>query len=662
MRFALLLLFCVSTRVGFSQTKAIYLQYFVKKDTLQLRWAPTNADLFIEGLQKGYEIKRTDLSNNVSQIFTILPFNARKAGLMTSSDTSVLFMTSFVDEFIERKFEVAEQKQAPYFMLNLAASTSRGIANVSGLYFEDVSVTPGSYSYEIRLTGATDFVDKIEVNTAVLSVNPECSALVGSSRIDLKEAYLTWEAKRMNKDYGGYWLLKSQDGKNFIPINTTPLYFLTSQYEPNKTKMDFVDTAVAEGKTYYYKLQPINHFADWGPASEITEVYIQKRLNGLCVIDTVRADELTRVISGHYTSKTTTDEIGAYILYRADKMDGEYKALKRVTTAANEFLFVYEGNLLSGDRHYFKVVAFSADGDSAVSYPYYYFSLDQEPPAVPSDLAGVISEKGVAKLSWKSPPDTDLQGYRVFRANSLKEEFVEVTKRIEPGLVFYDTLALNNLTSEIYYRIRAVDVNFNNSELTAPILLLKPDTIAPVASIFTGYELKPAGVVLVWANSQSEDLTYQAILRADGKQVDTLFVFKNEVTTWVDTSCRLGATYTYSILCKDKTGNKSFSELLPITYELGYRETATNLVGVVNRKDKKIVLTWDLPSATEIYSVAIYKAKNNGSFSLCKTLLEDFTGFEDTDLSPNNTYTYRIKVLYKSGHSSKMSAVVEVVY
>jgi hypothetical protein len=60
--------------------------------------------------------------------------------------------------------------------------------------------------------------------------------------------------------------------------------------------------------------------------------------------------------------------------------------------------------------------------------------------------------------------------------------------------------------------------------------------------------------------------------------------------------------------------------------------------------------------------VAIYKAKNDGAFRLCETLLEDFTLFKDTDLSPNNTYMYRIKVLYKSGHSSKMSAIVEVVY
>ena len=32
--------------------------------------------------------------------------------------------------------------------------------------------------------------------------NPDCSELIGSSRIDLKEVYLEWEAKELNDFYG----------------------------------------------------------------------------------------------------------------------------------------------------------------------------------------------------------------------------------------------------------------------------------------------------------------------------------------------------------------------------------------------------------------------------------------------------------------------------
>jgi hypothetical protein len=278
--------------VGFSQTKDIYLHYFVKKDTVQLRWAPTSPDLFISGVENGYEIKRTNLKDNSSQIFSIAPFNERKAGLLNSKDTTVLFMTSFVDEFISRNFTNENEKQAPYFMLNLAASSTRVIADVCGLYFEDVGLKDGSFLYEIKIKGTKEYSDKIELRVDQLSVNPPCNGIKGFSRVDLKEAYLSWEAKSKNKFYGAYWLLKSTDSINFMRVNTTPLYFLTSQYEPNKTIMDFVDTAVAEGKTYYYKLLPINHFGDLGPFSEVTKVYIQKRLHGICTVDSVRADTL----------------------------------------------------------------------------------------------------------------------------------------------------------------------------------------------------------------------------------------------------------------------------------------------------------------------------------------------------------------------------------
>src|SRR5690606_23115086 len=129
----------------------------------------------------------------------------------------------------------------------------------------------------IRFIGDSKFADKIEVDAEILSVNPKCSELNGSSRIDLKEVYLAWEGKSMNAFYGGYWIMKSENGSDFYRLNSTPVFFLTSQYEPNKIIVDFVDTAVTEGMTYYYQITPINHFAELGPSSNKVEVYIQKR-------------------------------------------------------------------------------------------------------------------------------------------------------------------------------------------------------------------------------------------------------------------------------------------------------------------------------------------------------------------------------------------------
>jgi hypothetical protein len=239
---------------------------------------------------------------------------------------------------------------------------------------------------------------------------------------------------------------------------------------------------------------------------------------------------------------------------------------------------------------------------------------------------------------------------------------VEVTNTLLPTCFFYDTLPLNNLTAEVYYRVRAVDLSFNNSKISEAILLLKPDTIAPVASVITGYEFKEEGLLLHWVNSQSEDLAGQGILRTNGVQQDTILYFVKGIDFVLDTSAHIGETYLYAIYSQDKAGNKSVCEPLSLTYELGYRAGVKQLTGSANRKDKKIALTWVIPNGLEVYSISIYKSKNGAPFQLCATLFESFSGYEDTELSPNNLYAYRIKVTYKSGHSSKMSAVVEVVY
>ncbi|NOQ73893.1 MAG: hypothetical protein GQ574_17935 [Crocinitomix sp.] len=658
----LLFILCFCGSFSFSQDKEIYLQYFVKPDTVQLRWAATSPNLFIRGLNEGYLITRTNAETSEKTEFEILPFSDRKKSLLESTDTITAFTASFIEEFLSNKAANEAQRQSPYFMFSLSASTNRSIANVLGVYWEDLNAGNNTFTYTIQFAGSTSIADKMTINAKQKSKNIPCSELIGTSRVDLKEAYLIWEAKSLNKAYGGYWLLKSEDGKNFKRLNTTPLYYFTSQYEPYKTIIDFIDTAVTEGETYYYKVAPINHFAEQGELSNVAEVYIQRRLNGICNIDTVRSNNLTRLIVGKYRTEVSADEISAYVLLRGDKIDSTFKVIDKIKSTSNSFEFAYETNLLSGDRHYFKVAAISPDADTVLSFPYYHFSLDQEPPKKPTAFNCEINEKGIAHLSWTAPADKDIQGYRIFRANSLKEEFIEVTKRLSPELTYQDTLRLDNLTSEVYYRIRTVDLNYNNSKSTAAILVMKPDTIAPVPCVIKKYKVEPKGIYLEWANSQSTDLAGQYLLRKGASKLDTLLKFQTEQDQILDTTCQIGGKYEYQILTVDRSNNQSFSAPLSVTYETGFRAAPTNLSGDVNRETKVISLAWNLNATEPIYSIQIYRAKNEGKFKLLQTIREDVTTYEDLKLSPNNVYHYKVKVTYQSGKSSKMSEAVEVVY
>ncbi|MCB9223648.1 MAG: fibronectin type III domain-containing protein [Crocinitomicaceae bacterium] len=646
-----ILFYCIS----YGQ-EAIVLKTFVKEEGLiQLRWAPTMPSIFQDGLNKGYVITRSG-SDGIKEI-VIAPLKDRKDDLKKIDDPSINDWIEFAEGVSQTKDE--NMLSQSFGMLTLAGSANKSMAKVLGFYFEDKDLS-GSYTYQVKIKGSSETSNEVKINSKKLDKNPDCSELKGYSRIDLKEAYMEWEAANLNPDYGGYWILKSENKKDFVKMNETPLFHFTSQYEPDKTTINYVDTTVLEGHTYYYKVQPINHFGDPGIESNIIEVYIQKRLTGLCIIDTVEANEYDRKIVGFYQGKPE-DEVQKFVLLRSQKVDSVYNVLEETNGTSKKFNFNFKADLLSGDRHYFKVAAISPDGDTAFSYPYYHFSLDQEPPGIPNSLEGIVDSNGIARLKWVAPEDKDLMGYRVFRSNSLKEEFVELTTRLDLSTNYTDTLNLNNLTSEVYYFVRAVDQNYNNGKNTEPILLMKPDTIPPVPGAIKFYKVSVDGVLIKWANSPSTDLANQYLIRTYENRPDTILSFQTENDSILDQTGRLGLSYRYYLLAVDKSGNQSQSQQIPITYEIGYRNAPKIEDATANLEDRNITLTWS-PIMEPIYSIQIYRAKNDGSYRLYETIRENISEFIDKDLSINNIYHYKIKVNYDSGISSKMSDSIEVMY
>lgn len=655
------LVVCCFSFCGFAQSDSLILKSFVKNDSIQLRWATDNPNLFIEGLKLGYSIKRTDLVSNEKVTYTIPPFENRKDEYLGSTDTNILLLAEFLLAYSSENFTHEKQKTMPFFGIIIAAGSNRKLSEMCGLYFEESRPINRQFEYQISLNNSSNIEATIKINTANEDVNPDCTPLSAISRVDLKEVYLKWEAKNQVSNYSGYWILKSTDQLNFEKLNRVPVHYMTSEYEPNKSIVDYVDTAVSEGETYYYQIQPINHFGDLGEPSNIAEVYIQKRLNGICKIDSIERKAYQRIIRGEYLS-LHDDKIGSYLLYRSEEVDRNFKLIETKKTTDWNFEFIYESDVKSGDRQYFKVAALSVDGDTVYSFPNYHFSYDQEPPAMPTEVSGDIDENGLVNLKWNAPDDSDIRGYRVYRQNSLTDELVEVTRNLSPATNYVDTIGLDNLTSEIYYSVRTVDLNYNNSPITTPILLMKPDTIAPVPPIFKSYAVLPNGVSLSWANSPSKDVVNQGLVKIYPTGIDTISFHSATDTTFLDSLNLPGSKLNYYLFAEDGSNNYAVSEPLNLKFETGIRYGVHQLNATTDRREKTITLTWQYVLNDPIYSVQIYRAKGDGKLRLYETIRNAEQTFIDTDLSPNNQYTYKVQVKYKSGHSSVLSEGVEVMY
>jgi uncharacterized protein len=653
------------------QDNQLVLRSFVKEDTVLLRWAPVNADVMIKGLKNGYFIYRSSDSacpgkEASGAAFTILPFQENKNRFLNSADPDVRQLAALVDELSTSSSLPAETKKMAFSVLMLAASTNKEIAGMLGIYYEDITCA-AEYQYKVGVRNSTETSIAISVNSASLTNHQPFTLLAGSARPKLKQAYLSWEAKSLQDGYSAYWIERSIDSIHFEKRNYVPYLFLRSSDEPNKVNCDFADTSVQEGVAYFYRICGISHFGETGNCSNVVRVYVPLSLYGECRIDSISANGFTRQISGKFIPRAGVPSGASgtpkyFVLMRSDSLESGFEVLSKQENAEGLFNFAATVAVESGDRHYYKVAAVSEDNDTAYSFPYYFFTLDQIPPSIPQNLSGMINDSGVVSLGWTQNPEADIRGYRIFRSNALHEEFTEITTAYCAETSFKDTLRLDNLTPEVYYRMVAVDFNFNNSETTAPVLLLKPDTIPPVSAVFINYTVKTNGVFLQWANSSSKDVAENYLVRFHNNKADTIFTWSDTVQTFEDLTGTNGSTYNYTVITRDRSGNISRSALLAVNYETGIRPGVSELSALTDRAQKQIVLSWKCPVET-IYSIQVYRSKNDEPFRLVKTIRDKAAiSFVDKDLNINNTYRYKLKVVYESGVSSVMSVPLTVVY
>jgi uncharacterized protein len=283
---------------------------------------------------------------------------------------------------------------------------------------------------------------------------------------------------------------------------------------------------------------------------------------------------------------------------------------------------------------------------------------------MPTNLTGKISEKGIVSLSWLSNKETDFMGYRVFSSHNLKNEFVEVTTSILTTTQFTDSVDLKLLNKAIFYKVVAVDQNFNTSEYSKPLSLSIPDKVAPAAPVFSKAKITGNQVDLEWIPSTSNDVveyTLARIVKGDTtKQVIKGWKKGGFENIYSDTKIELGKTYQYQLSAYDSTKNTSKALSKELEFENGVRKAVTEFSATINRDNKTILLKWSYE--TPIKKCTLYRKKNDQSFSLYQSLDGTVKEFSDGLITINNTYSYKIQLELDNGIKSELSKELKVPF
>jgi len=460
-------------------------------------------------------------------LFFIYPFH----GIQTDEDRlDVLRSSSVRDGF--RLMKIIQDNQ---------------FAKNCGLYYRDDSIKKGSrYTYRVEEYNRNRKLSSTKVR------------LVGgkalqTQRVRWVQAVDEHTALGFNFDtssgYGFYNLYrKLPSQKEFIRLNKLPR-FVSDVSDPTREAL-FHDKEIAMGKTAQYYVTKVDMFGIEGPASHTIHAKrtalkpVVKRVKGIHVINT------DKKITLHW--KKDPMVIG-YDVYRGQIYQGKFTKQNTKPLQTNHFA---DRDFKTNTNYYYYVVANNMYGSSQPSNKVLAYAKDATPPSRPTVLVADLNGSEV-KLSWKASKDENLLGYRVYMSMDKKAQEWSMINKLEVNAsTFIHKRAKTLSRHDYYYRVTAVDVNYNESKASNIIKVRIQDTIAPPQPVVLRHVVRANQIELQWNAIHTYDFAYYNLYRVDAKTSHKLNKTPLKQTLFVDQSPKKGLNR-YVVTAVDLSGNES---------------------------------------------------------------------------------------------------------
>lgn len=669
---------------AFAQSPSHQIKALTKPDKsgVWLRWAPTDFATWQLGNKYGYRIERYTVQAD-GTVDNEQPYLVRAIAIkpypeqMLDQLSNTIPEAAMISELIyDPEGTSASPAETPMALLRqreetdnrfgialLICDLSPKIAEAAGLFVNDSSAVKGDrYIYKIMV--AQNPV-KITVEPAVAVVDvKEVKPLQAFTDVEAmfgdKTVTISWPTLTHTGVYSAYRIEKSGDGKSFQPVSKLP-YIPMSQSDKSE-EAHFVDSLQTNNAVYYYRVKGITPFGEEGPSSNIVSGAGKDNLAGLIVLREVRRDDKNKVVVRWEFPPGYESKIRGFMLSRAPKAEGPFTDVtaKVLPTGTRETV-----DNASASSTYYRVRAVDASGEGlAWSMPYFFHVEDNKPPAIPSALQGIADNNGAVHLTWEANKDNDLLGYRIFSSNDPTHEFVEVTTVILSGNHFMDSINTKLLNQKIYYKLVAVDNNYNTSDYSKALAVDRPDLIPPAAPVFLRAEKKDKSISLQWINSVSNDVTSYTLYRTAVNDTARTRLLNwrsgTSRTSYVDENIPEGKTYQYWLHVMDGAGNKVEVASKEIKFDSGIRKEVTEFKALIDREKKVIVLRWEYPE--KIKKCLLYRKINDEPFSLYQSLESERKEFIDKQVRISTTYSYKIQLVLESNVKTELSETLKVPF
>lgn len=653
--------------------------------SIKLRWAPNNPTLWQLSNKYGYTIERTLVMENdrfsssrEKRILTPTPLRPSAQPLweklMDTNDYVAVAAQAIYGESFELTnnqsndivtiINKAKDQESRFSFAVFAADQSIDAAMLSALYFEDEAIAPNAkYLYRVYAnipkeiyTSDTAFVFVGLKDFQPLPSPPDL-------RADFQDHHVTlsWNGALLNRIYNAYWVERSSDGNLFSKITTQPV---VNAYPGDRPKTDLVfkmDSLPENNIRYYYRVRGINAFGETGPPSDtVSGVGRALFAYSAAIRDHIISD------SGHVTLNWTFPAEGNKLIHAFDLVRLDVKT--KITTTVLRNLTAATRTIVDTSprsTNYYVIRAIDKFGRSNNSFPYLVQLEDSIPPEPPVALEGWIDTVGHVYLSWQKAKEDDILGYSIYRSNFQSDEFVQISGKIRAANEFVDTIRLDNLSENIYYKVNAMDKRFNPSPFSAVLTLKKPDKIAPVVAVFTSIKCDSTTISLTWEPSSSHDVVQHLLYRkASGEGEWTLIKMitpRDSATAYSDGDVKHGIQYSYTIVAVDDSGLES-PPAEPFSIRFVLREPYPPVVDAfhkLNKEKRTITVRWKYEHSN-IEKFLIYKSVDDKPAQIFTSVEAHERELIDHYLPSQNKIEYRIVVNFRTGEKTRLSIPISV--
>ena len=401
--------------------------------------------------------------------------------------------------------------------------------------------------------------------------------------------------------------------------------------QPNS--IAYSDTGLVPGKSYYYRVVA---FVATGLSERSNEVTAHLAISAPT---NLTATVVSATVIGISWVDNSSDEYGFRLERAID--DGSWSVFKELPANSTAYS---DSGLVPNRKYGYRLKAFIPTGESD------YSNEVSGTPALLAPSGMTITGKSSTgiELVWEDNSAFE-DGFRLER--KIDSDVWSLLKTLPINSTMYSDTGLSPKKTYSYRILAFVSTGQTeySNEVSALLLLPAPTNLTVVK---TG----SSSVQLAWEDNSADETGFRLERRVAAGAWATAKLLPANSTEYADDRLVPNQSFDYRVVAYVLTGESEPSNELTASTTF---PAPANLV-VTGSSSSSVQLAWEDMSADEM-GFRIERKIGDGAWGELKIVMENSTGYTDSNLIPNTTYSYRVQAYVVTGFSGFSNVVARTL-